>query len=72
MFFFSFDYNNDNLFVFLFISSGLMIDSTSDNLEDSNDTVDERLILGVVEGDDKRDNDDCDSSNTGQETDRTS
>jgi hypothetical protein len=60
--------------VFLFISSGLMIDSTSDNLEDSNDTADERLILGVVEGDDddKRDNDDCDSSNTGQETDRTS
>jgi len=55
------DYNNGNLFVFLFISNGLIIDSTSDNFEDSNGT-DERLISG----DDKRDDD---SSNN--EYDRT-
>ncbi len=44
------DYNNGDLFVFLFIFSGLMIDSTYG-------TDETRLILVVIDGDDKRDDD---------------
>ncbi len=50
------DYNNGDLFVFLFISSGLMIDSTYDG------GTDERLILVVIE-DDKGDDDSSNNEN---------
>jgi hypothetical protein len=71
--FFFVDYDNGDLFVFLFILCWLMIDPTSDDFEDSNGT-DERWLLDVIEGnDDKRDDDSFDDDEeNNDENDRAS
>jgi len=68
--FFFVDYDNGDLFVFLLILCWSMIDPTSD---DSNST-DERWLLGVIEGnDDKRDEDSFDNDEeSNDENDRAS